>query len=57
MPKSATNIGIKVKIDIRPGPATPLQKAAWRKFFTRLKAECQREFNTESDKNGKPNVV
>jgi hypothetical protein len=42
MPKSATNIGIKVKIDIRPGgAASAAQKALWRKWWQRIIAEVK----------------
>lgn len=30
-----------VKVDIRPGPAPPAQKTAWRKFFQKLIREVK----------------
>ncbi len=32
-----------VKLDIRPGPVTPAQQAAARKFWTKVIAEAKRE--------------
>jgi len=32
---------IKVRLNIRPGPVSPAQKTACRKFFQRLIAEVQ----------------
>lgn len=43
IPKSATRIEIRVKIDIRPGPASPAQKVAWRRFWQKLIAEVKSE--------------
>jgi hypothetical protein len=40
---------VKVTINIRPGPATPAQSAAFRKLFSRLIAECRRELKTENE--------
>lgn len=31
---------VKLTVDIRPGPAPPAQKAAWRKFWARLIGEA-----------------
>lgn len=41
MPRSATKTEVKVKIDIRPGPASPAQKAVWGKFWQKLIAEAK----------------
>ena len=55
MPKSSrarkrnTDLPVRVHVDIQPGPAIPAQKAAWRKLFTRLVSECQRELKAESE--------
>ena len=32
---------IKVKVDIRPGPVSPAQKQAWRRFWQKLIAEVK----------------
>ena len=42
---------IKVRMDIRPGPVSPAQKTAWRKFFSVLIAECKQELQAESEGN------
>lgn len=41
LPKTAIK-PIKVSVDIRAGPASLAQKAAWRKFWKKLIAEAQR---------------
>ena len=43
MPKSDTKTGIKVKANIKTGPASPAQKASWRKFWQKLIAEVKAE--------------
>jgi len=32
---------VEVKVDIRPGPATPAQKAAWHKFWQKIVPEVK----------------
>ena len=32
---------VKVKLDIRLGPVTPHQRAAWRRFWQRLRPEVK----------------
>lgn len=44
---------VKVAVDIRPGPSTPAMKAAWRKLFRRLIAECKCESVENEGKDGK----
>jgi hypothetical protein len=44
-----TKAEVRVSVDIRPAPASPAQKAAWHKLFTRLVAECQRELKAENE--------
>ena len=34
MPKS--DIQVKIMVNIRPGPATPAQKAAWHNFWQKI---------------------
>ena len=43
MPEASSKKSIKITVNIRPGSSTPAMKTAWRKFLTRLVAECQRE--------------
>ena len=45
MPRPTVNVAL----DIRPGPASPAQKAAFRKFFARLIAESRRELSDENE--------
>ena len=40
MPKLADK-NFKVKVSIQPGPASPAQKAAWRRFWAKLLAEVK----------------
>ena len=41
MPKATENTAIKVEVNIRPEPATPAQKTAWRKFWQKLITEVK----------------
>jgi len=41
--KTASESTIKVVVDVHPGPVSPAQKAAWRKFWTKLLSEPKRE--------------
>ena len=47
--KATKETKVKVKLDIRPGTATPAQSQAWRKFFARLISECIKDLKTESE--------
>lgn len=49
MPKTIEKTIPKVSLKIVPGKPTPAMKTAWRKFFSRLIAECQRELRAESE--------
>jgi len=39
--KTTTKTEIKIKTDIRPGPASSAQKTAWHKFWVKLIAEVK----------------
>lgn len=43
VPKVTTKTAVKVVVDIRPAPAFPAQKAAWREFWQKLIAEVKKE--------------
>ena len=40
MSKCTTQGEVKVKTNIQPGPASPAQKAAWRRFWAKLITEA-----------------
>jgi hypothetical protein len=39
--KSKTATSIKVVLNIRPGPASPAQKQAWKRFWQKLISEVK----------------
>ena len=41
--KATKDTGLKLRVDIRPGPVSPAQKTAWRKFWQKLIAEVKSE--------------
>ena len=43
MPKSNTKAQPKVIVNIQPGPASPAQKTAFRKFWQRMIAKAKSE--------------
>ena len=45
----------EIKVNIKPGPASPAQKAAWRRFWAKLITEADlRKWLTEAmEKNGR----
>ena len=43
MPKSDAKTQVNVTLAIRPGPASPAQKTAWRRFWQHMIAEAKDE--------------
>jgi hypothetical protein len=39
--KAKTTASIKVVVDIKPGPASPAQKQAWKRFWGKLISEVK----------------
>lgn len=45
MPKTNEKTEIKLLASIRPGPTSPAQKQAWKRFWTKLVSQLQEEVN------------
>ena len=41
MMKSDIRTQLRIKVNIRPGPVSPVQKTAWRKFWQKLISEVK----------------
>ncbi len=47
MPKTTEKEGIKVKVDIRPGPVTLVQKSLYRRFWAKLISQAKDELKND----------
>ena len=47
MAQSDTKTEIKVKVDVRPGPALLSQKASWARFWSKVLSEATKEVTND----------
>ncbi|MFC2067743.1 hypothetical protein ACFLTP_01840 [Chloroflexota bacterium] len=49
--KATRDAGLKVKVNIQPGPVSPVEKTAWCKFWKKLITEVSTEDSFQSHNN------